>query len=155
MTLETVTKDSHKFRNLLYSLKVFGGDDCPELSLTGIERAVTSSLPGSDIFVFTDASAKDHYKCSTVIDLCQKKQSRVSCETHREYLQRVTYRCRHILIQYMKLYGQFLVFILNTKKTISRAPLNWFLIYRHKKSKLLKMSRSLLVTAVSFSYVDM
>lgn len=30
--------------------------DCPELSLAAIERAISASYPSSHIFVFTDAS---------------------------------------------------------------------------------------------------
>ena len=33
-----------------------GGKDCPELTLAAVQRAITESYPGSEIFVFTDAS---------------------------------------------------------------------------------------------------
>lgn len=41
-------------------MPVTGGADCPELSITGMLEAFKANpRPGSPMFVFTDASAKD------------------------------------------------------------------------------------------------
>lgn len=73
----TVTEDRNYFKANVGSLYVFGGDDCPEMSMTGILVALNASLPGSFIYVFTDASAKDYYLSGRVKNMCQKKQSQV------------------------------------------------------------------------------
>ncbi|KAH9633871.1 hypothetical protein HF086_013760 [Spodoptera exigua] len=52
--------------------------DYPEvLSMTGLILALKESNYGSYIYVFTDASAKDHDNVHIVKQLCQEKQSQV------------------------------------------------------------------------------
>ena len=49
-----------QFVNDISALKAHAGGDCPELTFKGILDAMNSSpLPGSPLYVFTDASAKD------------------------------------------------------------------------------------------------
>jgi hypothetical protein len=44
----------------LRALRAYGGGDCPELAFTGMLNALEAGpLPGSSMFVFTDAYAKD------------------------------------------------------------------------------------------------
>lgn len=48
------------FVKAISSLKASGGGDCPELAITGILNAIYEGPdPGSPLYVFTDASAKD------------------------------------------------------------------------------------------------
>jgi hypothetical protein len=54
-----VTTDVSAFLARLGTLEAHEGDDCPELSETGLLRAVEESAEGSAAFLYTDASAKD------------------------------------------------------------------------------------------------
>ncbi|XP_047508508.1 hemicentin-1-like [Pieris napi] len=55
----TKTKEEKVFRARLNDISVHGGDDCPEMSLTGISLGIDESRPYSLFYVFTDATAKD------------------------------------------------------------------------------------------------
>ena len=57
---------------------MFGGGDCPESAIGGINLALESALPKSLVFVFTDATASDFKIDIESIDLIQKKQATVS-----------------------------------------------------------------------------
>lgn len=54
-----VTTDASVLLSAVNSLFAYGGGDCPELAMTGMGRAVDEASPSSDLFLFTDASAKD------------------------------------------------------------------------------------------------
>ena len=45
---------------------------------SGLKLALEESLPGSHIYVFTDASAKDHHLLEEIISLVSDKQPHVS-----------------------------------------------------------------------------
>ncbi|XP_028169127.1 hemicentin-1-like isoform X2 [Ostrinia furnacalis] len=75
--LRTVTKNEDEFKRALESIYVNGGGDCPELSMAGIELALTQSLPGSNLYVLTDASAKDLDLLDKVKNLASKKFAQV------------------------------------------------------------------------------
>lgn len=74
----TVTKDKQVFKSALNIVRVYGGGNCPEKSLTGILMALKVSKPRSFIYVFTDATASDHKLVGSVLDSIQKMQSQVS-----------------------------------------------------------------------------
>lgn len=77
----TVTRSTYLFKQALDELYVDGGGDCPEMAISGISLALQVSRPGSFIFVFTDASAKDHNLTDVVISQIQATRSNVSVMT--------------------------------------------------------------------------
>ncbi|XP_053550229.1 uromodulin-like [Bombina bombina] len=74
----TVSKS--EFGDFFNNIKVYGGGDCPELAVAGLELALKSSPQNSFILVLTDASAKDYNNATLVNDvysLIAEKQSQV------------------------------------------------------------------------------
>ncbi|XP_054598867.1 von Willebrand factor A domain-containing protein 7 isoform X2 [Nothobranchius furzeri] len=70
--------DPNQFMEFLENLMALGGGDEPEMSLSAIQLALTHSPPLSEIFVFTDASAKDDYLFDAVKALALEKQSKIT-----------------------------------------------------------------------------
>lgn len=69
-----VTQDPDAFLAAVNSLFASGGGDCPELSQTGLLRAIAASLPDATLYLFTDASAKDSSLAGNVIAAAQAKR---------------------------------------------------------------------------------
>ncbi|XP_066469209.1 von Willebrand factor A domain-containing protein 7-like [Tiliqua scincoides] len=55
------TNNVDEFESYISALKVDGGGDCPEKSLTGLKLALQESSPSSKIFLYTDAGANDKF----------------------------------------------------------------------------------------------
>ncbi|XP_053159970.1 von Willebrand factor A domain-containing protein 7-like [Hemicordylus capensis] len=70
-----LTNNTDEFKSYISALKVSGGDDCPEMSLSGLKLAVQESLLRSQIYIFTDASAKDESIKNEVMLLLKEKSS--------------------------------------------------------------------------------
>lgn len=74
----TVTTDADIFKGIINKLSASGGGDIPELSLSGLQLALTAAPPSSEIFVFTDAPAKDFHLKSTITALIESTKSVVT-----------------------------------------------------------------------------
>ncbi|CAK6971424.1 von Willebrand factor A domain-containing protein 7-like [Scomber scombrus] len=72
------TTDPTAFKNAINSLSANGGEDVEELSLSGLQLALTAAPSSSEIFLFTDAPAKDKHLKSTVIALIERTQTVVN-----------------------------------------------------------------------------
>ncbi|XP_063285552.1 uromodulin-like [Pelobates fuscus] len=62
-----ITNSTTEFDYFFSKLNAYGGDDCPELAVQGLELALENSPPNSFILVLTDASAKD-YRNTTLVE---------------------------------------------------------------------------------------
>ncbi|KAK1151762.1 von Willebrand factor A domain-containing protein 7-like [Acipenser oxyrinchus oxyrinchus] len=71
------TQNVSQFQNSIASLTVGGGGDCPEMAMSGLQLALTSSEPRSKIFLFTDAGAKDISKLDDVLLLVESTKSQI------------------------------------------------------------------------------
>ncbi|XP_016132174.1 von Willebrand factor A domain-containing protein 7 [Sinocyclocheilus grahami] len=72
------TDDPYQFMQYMEDLTALGGGDEPEMCLSALQLALTHSPPLSEIFVFTDASPKDHHLQSAVQALILEKQTKVN-----------------------------------------------------------------------------
>ncbi|XP_041838691.1 LOW QUALITY PROTEIN: von Willebrand factor A domain-containing protein 7-like [Melanotaenia boesemani] len=75
------TTDSDKMKKELSQLKANGGGDNPEMCLSGVQLALTGAPSSSQIFVFTDAEAKDIALKDTILALISRTQSAVNYYT--------------------------------------------------------------------------
>lgn len=76
-----MTTDADVFKSSIDSLTFGGGGDIPEMSLSGLQLALTTAPPYSEIFVFTDAPAKDRHLISTILALMESTKSTVTFMT--------------------------------------------------------------------------
>ncbi|XP_070772872.1 von Willebrand factor A domain-containing protein 7-like [Enoplosus armatus] len=72
------TTDPEVFKMVINSLSASGGGDEEELSLSGLQLALTAAPSNSEIFLFTDAPAKDINLESTVTALIERTQTVVN-----------------------------------------------------------------------------
>ncbi|XP_023189663.1 von Willebrand factor A domain-containing protein 7-like [Xiphophorus maculatus] len=72
------TTDAEKMKGEISKLKAAGGGDTPEMCLSGLQLALTGAPSSSNIYVFTDAIAKDIELKDTIIALMRSTKSTVS-----------------------------------------------------------------------------
>lgn len=63
---------------MLQELRVGGGTDCPEMSLSAIREGLEMSSFNSFIFVFTDADPKDVELLPEILSAVRHKNSQVT-----------------------------------------------------------------------------
>lgn len=101
------TSDFDTFKKDMGTLFASGGDDCPELALTGMLDAMKVMDGPADLFVMTDAAAKDFRLESQVIDIAVEKRINLhifkfdsSCDdgsaSKRDLLRRVDSASNHV-----------------------------------------------------------
>ncbi|XP_056225781.1 von Willebrand factor A domain-containing protein 7 [Seriola aureovittata] len=73
-----MTTDADVFKDSINMLSANGGGDVPELCLSGLQLALTAAPPSSEIFIFTDAPAKDAHLKSTITALIESTKSVVT-----------------------------------------------------------------------------
>ncbi|XP_034544326.1 von Willebrand factor A domain-containing protein 7 [Notolabrus celidotus] len=74
----TRTTDPDEMKRAISKLKADEGGDPPEMCLSGLQVALTGAPASSDIYVFTDAVAKDIELKDTITALIRTTQSKVS-----------------------------------------------------------------------------
>ncbi|KAM9332568.1 von Willebrand factor A domain-containing protein 7-like [Pholidichthys leucotaenia] len=72
------TTDSAVFKTVINTLTASGGGDNQEMSLSGLQLALSAAPFNSEIFLFTDAPAKDTQLKSTVIAFLERTQTVVN-----------------------------------------------------------------------------
>uniref|UniRef100_H3D485 von Willebrand factor A domain containing 11 n=1 Tax=Tetraodon nigroviridis TaxID=99883 RepID=H3D485_TETNG len=72
------TTDPEKMKKEINALRPAGGGDIPEMCLSGLQLALTGAPASSNIYVFTDAPAKDTYLKDTIVALIRSTKSTVS-----------------------------------------------------------------------------
>lgn len=71
-------ESSRYMNDLLHKkIRISGGGDCPEKSLTAVVKALEAVNDDSHVFLFTDASPKDSYTVEKVLAMVQRKRTRV------------------------------------------------------------------------------
>ncbi|XP_074486744.1 von Willebrand factor A domain-containing protein 7 isoform X1 [Sebastes fasciatus] len=73
-----MTTNADVFKDNINKLSASGGGDIPELCLSGLQLALTAAPPSSEIFVFTDAPAKDAHLKSTITALIESTKTAVT-----------------------------------------------------------------------------
>uniref|UniRef100_UPI0037E8EEE0 von Willebrand factor A domain-containing protein 7-like n=1 Tax=Semicossyphus pulcher TaxID=241346 RepID=UPI0037E8EEE0 len=72
------TTDADIMKREISKLTAKGGGDHPEMCLSGLQLALTGAPASSDIYVFTDATAKDIELKDTIVALIRTSKSTVS-----------------------------------------------------------------------------
>ncbi len=72
-----VTADADEFNNAISNLFADGGGDCPELAVTGLINGVAAASASGELFLFTDADAKDYYLAPIAQNLALENQMRL------------------------------------------------------------------------------
>ncbi|XP_056141253.1 von Willebrand factor A domain-containing protein 7-like [Lampris incognitus] len=72
------TTDPEVFKTRINALSEHGGGDFAEMSLSALQLALTGAPPSSEIFLFTDATAKDKHLKSTVTALIERTKTVVN-----------------------------------------------------------------------------
>ncbi len=72
------TKDTVAYLSKVNSLYPSGGGDCPEYSQSGLLKAIGSSRNDSNIYLFTDASAKDASLANSISAAAQAKRIKIT-----------------------------------------------------------------------------
>ncbi|KAJ8000927.1 hypothetical protein DPEC_G00185460 [Dallia pectoralis] len=73
-----MTRNADIFKQSINALTAKGGGDAPEMCMSGLQLALTAAPPSTEIFVFTDAPAKDNALKSTVTALIESTKSVVT-----------------------------------------------------------------------------
>ena len=73
-----VTQDTDYFIDEVDALVADGGGDCPELAMHGLQLALINCLPGSPIYLFTDAGPKDYELQQAIFSLIDNTGSQVN-----------------------------------------------------------------------------
>lgn len=72
-----ITGDGDALIAQVNTISAGGGDDCPELAMTGLLRAIGAIDPGGTLFLFTDATAKDGGLANNVVAAAKQKDVEV------------------------------------------------------------------------------
>ncbi|XP_053154736.1 von Willebrand factor A domain-containing protein 7 isoform X2 [Hemicordylus capensis] len=72
------TSDPEEFHKIFDDISPLGGGDEPEMCLSALQLALQNSPPYSEIFVFTDASAKDAHLKNSVEALIREQKCKVT-----------------------------------------------------------------------------
>ncbi|XP_065121408.2 von Willebrand factor A domain-containing protein 7-like [Paramisgurnus dabryanus] len=72
------TQNAEYFKEKISLLTAHDGGDKSEMSLSGLQMALAGAPPSSDIYVFTDAGAKDFELESTIRAMIENTKSRVN-----------------------------------------------------------------------------
>jgi hypothetical protein len=70
--------DIATFTSIMNGLSASGGDDCPELSMTGILNAIAQVTESTELFLFTDAASKDFLLEPQVISAALNKNVHIN-----------------------------------------------------------------------------
>ena len=68
-----LTSNPDQFKAAIAAIRVVGGGDTPEMAIGGLILALQRSRPGSTIYVFTDAPAKDYRRYPEALTLIYDK----------------------------------------------------------------------------------